>query len=122
MSDNKDTTKEKTPKQDNRTKMEKLLEVKARLEKALAFEKAKQLGVERKADAHLKAAIGGGVLAGFEDPRMTHGMKAYLLGKAEAGVQKVGLAREKFEALKAGVDKEKAAAQAAAQAKQGEQK
>jgi hypothetical protein len=34
----------------------------------------------------------------------------------------VGLAREKFEALKAGVEKEKAAAVAAAQSKQGEVK
>jgi hypothetical protein len=123
MSENNKTTVDKKPKEDSRTKLEKLLDMKQRLEQALAFEKSKQLGEGRKADAHLKAAIGGGVLAAFEnDPKMSTALKVYLLGKAEAGVQKEGLAREKFEALKAKVEKEKAAAVAAAQAKQGEAK
>lgn len=114
MSENNKTTVEKKSKEDSRTKLEKLLDMKQRLEQALAFEKAKQLGVERKADAHIKAAIGGAVLGMTELPKT---MRYAILAKADAGIQKEGLAREKFEALKAGVEKEKATAQATAQAR-----
>lgn len=120
MSENNKTTDEKKPKEDSRTKLEKLLDLKKRLEGALAREKAKQLGEGRKADAHIKAAIGGAVLGMADLPKT---IRYAILAKADAGIQKEGLAREKFEALKAGVDKEKAAAVATAQSvKQGEAK
>jgi hypothetical protein len=118
MSENNKTAVEKKLKEDSRTKLEKLLDVKQRLERALAFEKAKQLGVERKADAHLKAAIGGAVLGMTDIPKT---IRYAILAKADAGIQKTGLAREKFEALKAEVENGKTAI-GAPQVKQGDQK
>lgn len=120
MSDNNKTTDEKKLKEDSRTKLEKLLDLKKRLEQALAREKAKQLGEGRKADAHIKAAIGGAVLGMTDLPKT---IRYAILAKADAGIQKEGLAREKFEVLKAKVANEKAATVVAAQAaKQVEQK
>jgi hypothetical protein len=109
MSDNKEAAAS------GAIRLKKLLDAKQRIEKMLAAEKARQQGNERKAETHLKAALGGGVLSILDDPKLQVGFKIYLLKSAEAGVQKSGLAREKFEALKARAEKEKAAAQAAAQ-------
>jgi hypothetical protein len=119
MSENNKTTDEKKPKEDSRTKLEKLLDLKKRLEGALAREKSKQLGEGRKADAHLKAAIGGAVLGMTDIPKT---IRYAILAKADAGIQKEGLAREKFEALKAEVENGKVATTIAAQGKQGEAK
>jgi hypothetical protein len=100
MSENNKTTVEKKSKEDSRTKLEKLLDMKQRLEQALAFEKAKQLGVERKADAHLKAALGAGFLALLHQEKLPATIRAAILMAADSGIQKVGLARTKFETLK----------------------
>lgn len=55
---------------------------------------------ERKADTHMKAAIGGAVIAFFDQENCPATIRHYILAKADQGVEKQGLGREKFEALK----------------------
>lgn len=56
---------------------------------------------ERKADTHIKAAIGGAMIAFFDHENCPATIRHYILTKADQGVEKQGLGREKFEALKA---------------------
>jgi hypothetical protein len=88
MSDNKEAAAS------GAIRLKKLLDAKQRIEKMLAAEKARQQGNERKAEMNLKAALGGGVLSILDDPKVSPATKVYLLNRAEAGVQKSGLARE----------------------------
>jgi hypothetical protein len=81
--------------------LEQLEAKKAALEKRIAQTKARQSGLERRADTHLKAALGGAVLIALNNPQISHTLKAYLLNAAEGGVQKQGVARARFEELKA---------------------
>jgi hypothetical protein len=53
---------------------------------------------ERKAEDHVKLALGGAVIALLETLPATP--RHAILTKADQGVQKQGLGREKFEALK----------------------
>lgn len=80
--------------------LEQLEAKKAVLEKRIAQTKARQSGIERRADTHLKAALGGAVLIALENPQIINTFKLYLLKMAAAGVQKSGLARQNFEKLK----------------------
>lgn len=86
--------------------LEQLEAKKAALQKRIAQTKARQSGLERKADTHLKAALGGAVLIALNNPQISHTLKAYLLNVAEGGVQKFGLARQNFENLKGKVNKQ----------------
>ncbi len=81
--------------------IEQLKAKKAALEKRIAQTKARQSGLERRADTHLKAALGGAVLIALDNPQISHTLKAYLLNAAEGGVRKQGVARAHFEELKA---------------------
>ena len=58
-------------------------------------------GQEKAAETHVKAAIGGAVLALLHESKCPAGFDAVILARADHGVQKQGLGREKFEALKA---------------------
>ncbi len=80
--------------------LEQLEAKKAALEKRIAQAKARQSGLERRADTHLKAALGGAVLIALNNPQISHTLKAYLLNAAEDGIQKQGVARTRFEELK----------------------
>ena len=83
------------------TTLEQLKTRKAQLEVRIAKAKARQTAGERRADTHLKAALGGAVLIALNNPQVPLTYKNYLLKLAEGGVQKNGLARTRFEALKA---------------------
>lgn len=56
---------------------------------------------ERDADKHVKIALGGAVLAFFGLENCPATIRHFILTKADQGIQKQGLGREKFEALKA---------------------
>jgi len=84
--------------------LEQLKAKKAMLEKRIAHTKARQSGIERKADTHLKAALGGAVLIALKNPQIASTFKMYLLKAADNGVQKSGLARNIFESLKLKID------------------
>jgi hypothetical protein len=56
---------------------------------------------ERDADKHMKIALGGAVLAFFGQENCPATIRHFILTKADQGIQKQGLGREKFEALKA---------------------
>lgn len=81
--------------------LEQLKARKAMLEARIAKTKVKQAMAHRRADLHLKAALGGGVLIALANAQLPHTFKAYLLKVAEGGVQKQGLARVRFDELKA---------------------
>jgi hypothetical protein len=81
--------------------LEQLEAKKAALQKRIAQTKARQSGLERRADTHLKAALGGAVLIALNNPQISHTLKVYLLNAAEGGIQKQGVARARFEELKA---------------------
>ncbi len=80
--------------------LEQLKAKKAALEKRIAQAKSRQSGIERRADTHLKAALGGAVLIALDNPQIVNTFKLYLLNAADKGVQKSGLARQNFEKLK----------------------
>jgi hypothetical protein len=79
--------------------VEQLKARKALLEKRIAKMKALQNSCERRADLHLKASLGGAVLIALENPQFSRANKYYLLKTAENGVQKNGLARNRFNSL-----------------------
>jgi hypothetical protein len=81
--------------------LEQLKARKALLEARITKTKVKQAMAHRRADLHLKAALGGGVLIALANSQLPHTFKAYLLKVADGGVQKQGLARVRFEELKA---------------------
>jgi hypothetical protein len=81
-------------------KIEDLKAQKARIEKQISQLRIRESNDERKADMHIKAALGGAVMIALNDTKVPHTFKKYLLDIADTGVQKSGLGREKFEALK----------------------
>ena len=89
------TVNEQTTETD-KTKLERLVEHKRRIERLMSQERAKLMGMDRRADAHIKAAIGGAVLGMADLPKTT---RHAILMAANAGIQKAGLARERFNKL-----------------------
>lgn len=79
--------------------VEELTARKAVLEKRIAKLKTLQNANQRRADLHLKASLGGAVLIALENPQFSRANKYYLLKTAENGMQKNGLARNRFNAL-----------------------
>jgi hypothetical protein len=73
---------------------------KAKIEKQISQLQIQHSNAERKAETHVKAALGGAVLIALNDADIDRTFKQYLLDIADTGVQKSGLGREKFEALK----------------------
>lgn len=82
------------------SKIEDLKAKKARIEKQISHLQIQHSAAERKAETHVKAALGGAVMIALNDTKIPHTFKKYLLDIADTGVQKSGLGREKFEALK----------------------
>jgi hypothetical protein len=73
----------------------------AKIAQAISQAKKSLHGQEKAADTHVKAAIGGAVLALLHESKCPSGFDAVILARADLGVQKQGLGREKFEVLKA---------------------
>ena len=82
------------------SKIEDLKAKKAQIEKRISQLQIQHSAAERKAETHVKAALGGAVLVVLNDPKVSHTFKKHLLDVADAGVQKAGIGRDKFEALK----------------------
>lgn len=82
------------------SKIEDLKAKKAQIEKRISQLQIQHSAAERKAETHVKAALGGAVLVILNDPKVSHTFKKHLLDVADAGVQKAGLGRDKFEELK----------------------
>lgn len=70
----------------------------AEMAKKISAAKKSLHGQEKAAETHVKAAIGGAVLALIDNLPAT--IRHAILAAADQGVQKQGLGREKFEALK----------------------
>ena len=70
----------------------------AKIAQAISQAKKSLHGQEKAAETHVKAAIGGAVLALIDNLHAT--IRHAILAAADQGVQKQGLGREKFEALK----------------------
>ncbi len=73
----------------------------AKIAQAISQAKKSLHGQEKAADTHVKAAIGGAVVALLHESKCPAGFDAVILARADFGVQKQGLGREKFEVLKA---------------------
>jgi hypothetical protein len=82
------------------SKIEDLKAKKAKIEKRISQLQIQHSAAERRAETHVKAALGGAVLIALNDPDIDRIFKQYLLDIADTGVQKSGLGRDKFEALK----------------------
>jgi hypothetical protein len=74
---------------------------KAKIAQTISAVKKDLRGEKKKAEDHVKLALGGAVLAFFEHENCPHTIRHVILTKADQGVQKQGLGREKFEDLKA---------------------
>jgi hypothetical protein len=73
----------------------------AEVAKQISEAKKSLVKAERKADTHMKAAIGGAMIAFFDQENCPETIRHFILTKADQGIEKQGLGREKFEALKA---------------------
>jgi hypothetical protein len=73
----------------------------AKIAQAISQAKKSLHGQEKAAETHVKAAIGGAVLALLYESKCPAGFESVIMARADFGVQKQGLGREKFEALKA---------------------
>ena len=73
----------------------------AKIAQAISQAKKSLHGQEKAAETHVKAAIGGAVLALIHESKCPAGFESVILARADFGVQKQGLGREKFEVLKA---------------------
>ena len=80
-------------------KIEDLKAKKAQIDKKISQLQTQYSNDERKADTHLKSALGGAVLTICRNKTLSLNFEN-ILKIADGGVQKVGLGREKFEALK----------------------
>lgn len=76
--------------------------------KLLALENKKR-GEDRKADTHLKAAIGGGLMKAIQAGAIKKESALWLLKLAEDGLKKEGLARDRYNELLARLTPEKQA-------------
>ncbi len=74
---------------------------KAKIAQTISAVRKDLRGEKKRAENHVKIALGGAVLAFFEHENCPHTIRHVILTKADQGVQKQGLGREKFEALKA---------------------
>ena len=81
--------------------IEELEKRRAAVAKQISAAKKSLRNEERDADKHVKIALGGAVLAFFDQENCPATIRHVILTKADQGVQKQGLGREKFEALKA---------------------
>lgn len=72
----------------------------AKIAQAISQAKKSLHGQEKAAETHVKAAIGGAVLALLYESKCPAGFESVILARADFGVQKQGLGREKFEALR----------------------
>ncbi len=70
------------------------------LRRELLILENKGRGLDRKADNHLKLALGASILANIESGKISTQSAGVILRMAEQAIQKDGLAREKFEELK----------------------
>ena len=82
-------------------KIQELETRRAKIAQAISQAKKSLHGQEKAAETHVKAAIGGAVLALLHESKCPAGFDAVILARADHGVQKQGLGREKFEVLKA---------------------
>ena len=80
-------------------KLEKLRERQKQIAKRITQLQAANTVDERKAEAHLKIALGGAVLIALDDANVMGTFKLYLLNKAAQGIQPQGRGRELFNAL-----------------------
>lgn len=81
--------------------IEELEKRRAEMAKQISAAKKSLRKEDREADNHVKIALGGAALAFFAQENCPATIRHFLLTKADQGVQKQGLGREKFEALKA---------------------
>lgn len=81
--------------------IEELEKKRAAMAKQISEAKKSLAKDEKKSETHVKAAIGGAVIAFFDHENCPATIRQYILAKADQGVEKQGLGREKFEALKA---------------------
>ena len=79
--------------------IEKLRERQKQIAKRITQLQAASKAEERKAEAHLKIALGGAVLLALEDANVSGTFKHYLLNKAAGGIQAQGRGRELFDEL-----------------------
>lgn len=82
-------------------KIQELEKRRAEMAKKISEAKKNLVKAERKADTHMKAAIGGAMIAFFDHENCPATIRHFILTKADQGIEKQGLGREKFEALKA---------------------
>ena len=82
-------------------KIQELEKKQLKIAKAISTAKRNLKGADKAADTHVKAAIGGAVLALFEKENLPNTIRGLILRGADLGIQKQGLGREKFESLKA---------------------
>ncbi len=82
-------------------KIQELEKRRAEVAKQISAAKKSLRDEERDADKHVKIALGGAVLAFFGQENCPATIRHFILTKADQGIQKQGLGREKFEALKA---------------------
>lgn len=80
--------------------IEELEKRRAAVAKQISAAKKNLRNEERDADKHVKIALGGAVLVLFAQENCPATIRHFLLTKADQGVQKQGLGREKFETLK----------------------
>ena len=84
-----------------RAQIEAMEKKQAQLTQALSQAKKRFHGKEKASDTHVKAAVGGAFLALLHESKCPAGFDAVILARADFGVQKQGMGREKFEGLKA---------------------
>ncbi|MDR0776858.1 MAG: hypothetical protein LBE81_09515 [Azonexus sp.] len=73
---------------------------KAKIAQRISHLKSQQSKAERNADGHVKKAIGGAVLAILQAKSLPQSTFDIIFQEADVGVQKQGLGREKFNALR----------------------
>lgn len=86
---------------EKRDKLEELTKRKEKLAKQIAAIKKAAEQSERKADAHLKIVLGAYYLKMIESDKVTPESAINILSAIDSGVEKVGVARDRFEAIKA---------------------
>jgi hypothetical protein len=65
----------------------------------MALLKNREAVAERKADNHLKLALGGAALVALRNEQVARTFKHFLLTNAASGIEKEGLGRDRYDAL-----------------------
>ncbi len=99
-------TAKKLTLEEQKTKLQAQREVLRR--KVLVLENQKR-AEDRKADTHLKAAIGGGLMKAIQAGAIKKESALWLLKLADEGLKKEGLARDRYNELLARLSPEKQA-------------